>query len=101
MLAAVAELGPISQAELGRVLNVDPKEIVARTAGLLRDGLIDRVRDSRDRRRNAVTLSPAGRDKLTRTEELGRAANQRLTSAFSPAEGDQLRELLGKLARVQ
>jgi DNA-binding MarR family transcriptional regulator len=101
VLATVAELGPISQAELGRVLNVDPKEIAALAADLLRDGLIDRTRDPRDRRRNAVSLSGKGQVTLVRTRKLGDEANDRLTSGLSPGEKAQLRRLLGKLARVQ
>jgi MarR family transcriptional regulator, lower aerobic nicotinate degradation pathway regulator len=97
VLATVAELGPISQAELGRTLNVDPTEMVALTADLLRDGLIDRTRDPRDRRRNAVTLTAGGAAKLKRTAKRGREANQRLTSDLSDEEVDQLRSLLARL----
>jgi DNA-binding MarR family transcriptional regulator len=101
VLAAVAELAPVSQADLGRVLRVDPKEMVALTADLLRDGLIDRTRDPRDRRRHAITLSPKGRRTLARTGKLGRDANDELMSGLSEDEQRQLTALLGKVARMQ
>jgi MarR family transcriptional regulator, lower aerobic nicotinate degradation pathway regulator len=101
VLATVAELAPVSQADLGRVLRVDPKEMVALTADLVRDGLIERTRDRQDRRRHAISLSPKGRQTLERTRKLGLAANSELMSGLSEEERRQLTALLGKVARVQ
>ncbi|GIM94846.1 MarR family winged helix-turn-helix transcriptional regulator [Paractinoplanes toevensis] len=97
VLASVAELGPVSQSTLSRTLRVDPKEMVAIVRDLHGDGLVDRQPDPADRRKHAISLSPAGRALLARTERLGAAANDRLTAALSPAERDQLRDLLGRI----
>src|SRR4051812_15742691 len=97
VLSAVAELGPVSQADLGRTLRVDPKDMAAIAGDLHRDGLVDRTPDPADRRRNAVTISARGREVLARTERLGEAANTELTAALTPAEREQL---LGLLARI-
>lgn len=97
MLNAVAELGPVSQADLGRTLRVDPKDMAAIAGDLHRDGLVDRAPDPADRRRNAVTISARGREILARTERLGEAANAELTTALTPAEREQLLALLARI----
>lgn len=43
VLSAVDELGPVSQAELGRTLAIDPKDMVAIVNDLQRDGLVTRT----------------------------------------------------------
>ncbi|POX40184.1 MarR family transcriptional regulator [Streptomyces sp. Ru73] len=98
VLAAVAELGPVSQADLGRSLSIDPKDMVTTVNDLVADGLVTRAPDPLDRRKNAVTISPAGTRTLRRTQKLGDAANAELTAALTPAERDQLIDLLTRIA---
>ncbi|WP_433359398.1 MarR family winged helix-turn-helix transcriptional regulator [Actinoplanes sp. CA-142083] len=97
VLASVADLEPVSQATLSRTLGVDPKEMVAIVQDLHRDGLVDRASDPSDRRKHAISISPRGRDLLTRTERLGAAANDELTAALTPDERAQLIALLTRL----
>jgi MarR family transcriptional regulator, lower aerobic nicotinate degradation pathway regulator len=97
VLSAVAELGPVSQAELGRSLSIDPKDMVAILNDLQNDGLVTRAPDANDRRKNAIALSPSGKRRLLQTEKLGRDANDELTAALTPAERTQL---MGLLARI-
>ncbi|MGK5631266.1 MarR family winged helix-turn-helix transcriptional regulator [Streptomyces sp. URMC 123] len=97
VLSAVAELGPVSQAELGRSLSIDPKDMVAILNDLQDDGLITRAPDPGDRRKNAIALSESGERRLARTEKLGREANEELTAALSPAERAQLLDLLRRV----
>jgi DNA-binding MarR family transcriptional regulator len=97
VLAAVAERGPVSQADLGRMLHVDPKDMVAIIDDLHRDGLIARAPDPVDRRKNAISISAAGSRRLRRTEKLGDEANDELTAALTPAERNQLVELLARI----
>ncbi|UMP00776.1 MarR family winged helix-turn-helix transcriptional regulator [Amycolatopsis sp. EV170708-02-1] len=97
VLASVAELGPVSQADLGRTLRVDPKDMVAIVNDLHREGLIARTPDPADRRKNAISISAAGSRRLRRTEKLGDEANDELTSALTPAERDQLVDLLARI----
>ncbi|MFF8292693.1 MarR family winged helix-turn-helix transcriptional regulator [Streptomyces sp. NPDC016309] len=97
VLSAVAELGPVSQAELGRSLSIDPKDMVAILNDLQIDGLVTRTPDAKDRRKNAIALSPSGERRLLQTEKLGREANDELTAGLTPAERTQL---MGLLARI-
>ncbi|MFI0259282.1 MarR family winged helix-turn-helix transcriptional regulator [Streptomyces sp. NPDC017056] len=98
VLSAVGELGPVSQAELGRSTGIDPKDMVAVVNDLQADGLVTRTPDPKDRRKNAVGISPAGERRLRRTEKLGDRANEELTAALTPAEREQLMALLARVA---
>ncbi|GFE20977.1 MarR family winged helix-turn-helix transcriptional regulator [Streptomyces nigrescens] len=98
VLSAVAELGPVSQAELGRTLAIDPKDMVAIVNDLQKDGLVTRTPDPNDRRKNAVEISADGRRRLRRTQQLGDEANAELTATLTPAEREQLIALLTRIA---
>jgi DNA-binding MarR family transcriptional regulator len=101
VLSAVAELGPLSQAELGRSLSIDPKDMVTILNDLQDDGLVTRASDAKDRRKNAITLSPGGRRRLLQTDRLGREANDELTAALTPAERTQLMDLLARIVQPE
>ena len=96
-LATVAEREPVSQAELGRILKVDPKDMSAIVNDLHQRGLIVRNPDPADRRKNAISLSPAGTRLLRRTAKLGEQANADLTAALTPDEREQLITLLTRI----
>jgi len=97
VLSAVADLGPVTQAELGRATGFDPKDMVGILNDLQAQDLVVRVPDPKDRRKNSVTLTASGRDRLVRLAELGDEANEALLALLTPAE----RQLfLGLLARV-
>ncbi|MFI9051595.1 MarR family winged helix-turn-helix transcriptional regulator [Streptomyces sp. NPDC053427] len=98
VLSAVAELGPVSQAELGRTLSIDPKDMVAIVNDLQKDGLVTRAPDPKDRRKNAIEISAEGERRLRRTQKLGDEANAELTAALTPAEREQLVALLTRIA---
>ncbi|MFF8785733.1 MarR family winged helix-turn-helix transcriptional regulator [Streptomyces sp. NPDC015125] len=98
VLSAVEELGPVSQAELGRTLRIDPKDMVAIVNELQRDGLVTRSPDPRDRRKNAIEISADGRRRLRRTQQLGDEANAELTAGLTAAEREQLVVLLTRIA---
>ncbi|MFG2888962.1 MarR family winged helix-turn-helix transcriptional regulator [Streptomyces sp. NPDC048248] len=97
VLSAVAELGPVSQAELGRTLGIDPKDMVAIVNDLQKEGLVTRTPDPDDRRKNAIGISDGGRRRLRRTRRLGDEANAELTAALSPQEREQLIALLTRI----
>ncbi|TJZ54358.1 winged helix-turn-helix transcriptional regulator [Streptomyces piniterrae] len=98
VLSAVAELGPVSQAELGRTLSIDPKDMVAIVNDLQKDELVTRTPDPKDRRKNAIEISAEGRRRLRRTQRLGDEANAELTAALSAEEREQLIALLTRIA---
>jgi DNA-binding MarR family transcriptional regulator len=62
-----------------------------------RDGLVARVRDQQDRRRNVVTLTPAGQTALARLDERIDAAQEALLEPLTAAERQELSRLLQKL----
>ncbi|WP_407548932.1 MarR family winged helix-turn-helix transcriptional regulator [Streptomyces sp. Pv4-95] len=97
VLSAVAELGPVSQAELGRILGIDPKDMVALVNDLQKEELVTRTPDPDDRRKNAIGISAGGRRRLRRTRRLGDEANAELTAALSPQEREQLIALLTRI----
>ncbi|WP_226030438.1 MarR family winged helix-turn-helix transcriptional regulator [Streptomyces hyderabadensis] len=101
VLSAVAELGPVSQAELSRSLSIDPKDMVAILNDLQNGGLVTRAPDATDRRKNAIALSPSGERRLLQTEKLGREANDELTAVLTPAERAQLTGLLARIVQQE
>lgn len=101
VLSAVAELGPVSQAQLGRSLSIDPKDMVAIVNDLQNGGLVTRAPDPTDRRKNAITISASGKQRLQRTEQLGDEANDELTAALTPIEREQLIGLLTRIVQPE
>jgi DNA-binding MarR family transcriptional regulator len=97
VLTSLAEQGPASQATLGRRLWIDRSDLHAIVSDLERDGLISRVRDAQDRRRNLVALTSQGKRTLKRLDRAIDAAQEELLAPLKPAERRQLRELLARL----
>ncbi|MFD8740244.1 MarR family winged helix-turn-helix transcriptional regulator [Streptomyces sp. NPDC059618] len=97
VLAAVAEHGPVAQADLVRRLGLDAKDVVLLLNDLEDAGLAVRRPDPRDRRKNAVTVTQSGTQTLHRCAELAERANAELLSPLSAAEGRQLMDLLDRV----
>lgn len=97
VLAAVSEYGPVAQADLVRRLGFDAKDVVLLLNHLEAAGLAVRGPDPQDRRKNAVTVTPAGVRTLNRCAELAERANAELLAPLSAAEERQLRGLLRRL----
>ncbi|MDX3112489.1 MULTISPECIES: MarR family winged helix-turn-helix transcriptional regulator [Streptomyces] len=66
-----------SQVEVAGRLGVDRTTMVSLIDGLEDHGLVERRRSSRDRRRNVVRLTQAGRDCLDQADRARRAAEHR------------------------
>jgi DNA-binding MarR family transcriptional regulator len=97
VLTSLAEQGPASQAALGRRLWIDRSDLHAILNELERDGLIDRVRDERDRRRNVVALTRRGTTALKRLDKRVDGAQSALLQPLSAGDRRELRRLLGRL----
>lgn len=97
LLASLAEFGPHSQADLGRRIGVDRSDIVALVNRLEDRGLAVRTPDEHDRRRNAVTLTPAGRRALAALERRIEKAQDELLAPLTQAERSTLVSLMQRL----
>jgi DNA-binding MarR family transcriptional regulator len=97
LLAALAEFGPASQASLGRRTAMDRSDVAAAVSELVGRGLAGRAPDPADRRRNVISITPAGTAHLQRLEELLAEVQDQLLTPLSPAERQQL---IGLLSRI-
>lgn len=97
VLAGLEEFGPVSQAALGRRLGFDGSDVVALLNDLEEDGLISRSPDERDRRRNAVRITAAGRRRLRELDDAVDQAQGALLEPLSPGERQQLTDFLHRL----
>ena len=97
VLCSLAEQGAASQAALGRRLWIDRSDLHAILGELERDRYVARVRDEHDRRRNVVTVTPAGLDALERLANRVEAAQKTLLQPLSASDRREFRRLLKKL----
>jgi DNA-binding MarR family transcriptional regulator len=97
VLTSLAEQGPASQATLGRRLWIDRSDLHAILNDLERDGLVRRVRDEHDRRRNVVALTRRGTIALKRLDKRVDAAQNALLEPLSATDRRELRRLLEQL----
>ncbi|MGZ4165820.1 MAG: MarR family winged helix-turn-helix transcriptional regulator [Solirubrobacteraceae bacterium] len=99
VLTSLAEQGAASQAALGRRLWIDRSDLHAILNDLEQRGFVERVRDERDRRRNVVELTRAGRAALARLDTRVDAAQDGLLAPLSVSERRELVSLLERLVR--
>jgi DNA-binding MarR family transcriptional regulator len=97
-LSAVSDLGPVAQAELGRGIRLDPKDLVGVLNDLQSARLVVREADPTDRRKNAVSITEEGRRLLKRCEKSAREANDELLASLSSAEREQFMGLLIRIS---
>ncbi|MEV5981260.1 MarR family winged helix-turn-helix transcriptional regulator [Streptomyces sp. NPDC052114] len=100
VLSAVADLGPVAQAELGRSVSLDPKDMVGVINDLQSEGLVDRAPDPKDRRKNAITITPKGKRLVARCAEAAARANDELLAPLSAAERERFLEMLTRISGV-
>ncbi|MFD5073368.1 MarR family winged helix-turn-helix transcriptional regulator [Streptomyces sp. NPDC058371] len=98
VLSAVFDLGPVAQAELGRGIGLDPKDLVGVLNDLQAGGWVVRAPDPKDRRKNAVSITEEGGRLLKRCERAARTANDALMAPLAAAEREQFMELLIRIS---
>ncbi|MEQ6021689.1 MarR family winged helix-turn-helix transcriptional regulator [Streptomyces salinarius] len=101
VLSAVRDLAPVAQADLGRGIGLDPKDLVGVLNDLQSAGLVVRVPDPGDRRKNAVSLTEDGGRVLARCEEAARAANDELLAPLTEDERARLMDLVRRVAGTE
>lgn len=98
VLSLACEPAPPTQRQLAEFLRLDPSQIVALVDGLEQTGLVGRSPDPADRRSNIISATDAGRAVYARAHDATRQAEAEALQALTPAERQQLRHLLGRVA---
>ena len=97
LLAALAEFGPASQASLGRRTAMNRSDVVTAVNELVDQGLAERAGDPADRRRNIVTITPAGQERLRRLDGALADVQAELLAPLSAPERADLAQLLTRI----
>jgi len=101
ILAALEEFGSASQMAIGQRCGIDRSDMHAMVNELADQGLAVRTLDLDDRRRNVITITPAGRQRLAEWDSALSGVQEDLFSALSEEERDQLVALLTRVAATQ
>lgn len=97
VLAALAELGPASQATLSARTRVYESDLVAVLNRLADGGWIRRAPDPTDRRRNVITMTELGERRLAELDRILAEVNDHVMGPLDSAERTQLFDLLGRV----
>ncbi|MGP3775238.1 MarR family winged helix-turn-helix transcriptional regulator [Streptomyces sp. SDT5-1] len=100
VLSAVADEGPVAQADLVRAVRLDPKDMVGVLNDLQAAGLVERAPDPRDGRKNSVTITPEGTRLVAMCAAAAREANLELLAPLSAVEQERFLEMLRRVAGV-
>jgi DNA-binding MarR family transcriptional regulator len=87
----------ISQAELARVVAIEPPTMVRTIDRMVRDGLVTRDRDPADGRISRINLTDRGRSLRDQLVPMAVAVNAANLGRLTAGEGRTLRRLLAKL----
>jgi DNA-binding MarR family transcriptional regulator len=98
LLSLLHDHGPAGQRELGVWTGTDPSILVTLLNPLESEGLISRRRDREDRRRQLVTLTPEGEERLARVTTAHHAAEDEI---FAALDADQRRQLTALLMALR
>ena len=97
LLAALEEWGPASQAELGRGTGIDRSDVTAALTELESRRLVERSVDPGHKRRNIVTITPAGVAQLLELDEVIDDIQQQVLEPLTAAQRRQFIALMEKL----
>jgi DNA-binding MarR family transcriptional regulator len=99
-LGIIYENPGVTQADLGKKLNIKRANMVPVMAELEGRGLIARRPSDNDRRAHAVALTPAGLKFTVKLLELHRKLEEDLANALGARERDQLLQLLKRFRKL-
>lgn len=97
VLAALAELGPASQAALAARTRIYTSDLVSLLNGLAGRGWIRRAPDPADRRRNVITITGDGERRLAELDRVLAGVNDQIMAPLGRDERQQLFALLGRV----
>jgi DNA-binding MarR family transcriptional regulator len=101
VLSRLARSPGESQRALADALGMHAPRLVALIDDLEERGLVERRRDSRDRRNYAISLTKAGRQTLRQISAVVKQHEQAMTAALGDEERAQLASLLRRIADEQ
>lgn len=96
-LVRLAELGEVSQNQLGRATAMDVATIKGVVGRLKAKGLIELASDPNDKRRLIVSLAPGTEDLIAQLGEIGGEISRETLRPLTAAEQKSLLRLLKKL----
>jgi DNA-binding MarR family transcriptional regulator len=96
-MAKLAELGPMSQNQLGRLTAMDAATIKGVVGRLVARRLVATAPSAEDRRRLIVELTPEGRALFDELRPRGLEATRRTLAPLDPADRERLLALLRQL----
>ena len=89
-----------TQGAIAQALGYDKAQLVGLLDELEAAGLVERRRDTADRRRHLVVMTPAGRKALERLRKLSADIDARFLEALGESERKELHALLLKVAQA-
>lgn len=98
ILVEVGRSQPISVSALAAILVVDAGGLAHTLKPLVRDGLLAMNVDVRDKRNRIVTLTPAGRSILDKSQDFWNAAQASFERTFGKRRARDLRDAIAVLA---
>ncbi len=97
VLNTLAQIDGLSLSEIGKRVFLDKPAITGLADRLENDGLVERQRNSKDRRVIKLYLSPKGRRLLGRMNDIVNSVDEELTSVLSSSELNTFREMLDRI----
>ncbi|MDN5856094.1 MAG: MarR family transcriptional regulator [Actinomycetia bacterium] len=97
LLAALAQYGSLSQADMGRYTGIDRKDVAIAVAEIESADLVARTADPDDARRNVVALTRLGTSRLRQLDRVLQQVQDDVLAPLTPEEQGALKALLTKL----
>lgn len=98
VLAILGEGARETQSTIADALALDPSRLVALLDSLEERGLVARQRDTQDRRRHVVSITPAGKRQLQRLRRIAARLEDEFFASLHPKDRATFHRLLMELA---